>query len=117
MVSASQPSEVDVHGVTLKPTPLDWVTVDFHRKLLAAEWDDGSYVHVNGGDLVHISARNFQLDVHELVATLAKLEFEAANFRQIRLWDNPKGAGLQGARWHHWNNTSWIRGRLPRQGP
>ena len=91
MVSATPPDEVGIHGPRLKEVPPDWVTVDFHGKTLTAYWNDGSYVSVSGPDLVFVSTRNYQLDVNDLAARLANVEFEAANFCEIRWWDNPKG--------------------------
>lgn len=91
LVAATAPSEVGVHGKRLKPVPSDWVTVDFGDKTLKAEWEDGSYALVSDPDLVRISTRNYLLDVLALMAPLSRVEFEAANFRQIRFWDNPKG--------------------------
>lgn len=91
LVSGTIPDRVAVHGTALTPVPADWVTVDFRDKMLKSDWDDGSYVLAIGPDLVRISTRNFALDVGALVTSLTGVEFETANVRHIRWWDNPRG--------------------------
>jgi hypothetical protein len=71
--------------------PADWVTIDFGGQSFNAGWPDGSYVYVVSPELVRVSTRGYALDVEELVAKLGRVEFEAANMRRIRWWENPRG--------------------------
>lgn len=91
IVAAPPPGKLAAHTAKLTTIPAEWFAVDFQHRTLKADWKDGSYVLVNRGDLVRVSTRNFPLDMVDLAARLARVDFEAATGAPIRYWDDRKG--------------------------
>jgi hypothetical protein len=91
ILPSGPPLKLDRHGMQDKQVPADWVGLDLKGKSLTVDWPDESFVYVIGPDLVDISIRDFALDALDLANRLAEVEMEAAAFKPVRWWANPKG--------------------------